>query len=393
MLDPTIYAMHLASLIAIVVTLCAHAAASKSSMEVQPAGLQAKHDALQRKYDALQSECDAQAQHMNMFKSPLAESNDADPGAAARCQSTLPGTPAGDLSCPTAQLGCFTKDGFQFDASVSMYSTFAANVTWTGCQANYGSQISCPDGIGPRGVLFTDGLFAGEAGAPTDTTMNLCATWSSIGNMKQRCTPDGLMCTKAQVLHAHKASRSSGTLVEKRTVCDAVGECSVFKAGRCIDVGTNIWSHTMNNHISDMIAESRAFGEAAENLLETVEAWWGTVSTACSSDWCAFAGVFNAVYSNGYTNTISITESGAVTASNPAATSQLVSSNDTDCPGTPCAKVEVYGAGKYDLVAMSDSGRLLLKHYNPSFLSGEGPREGQCSTSDEALSRLVVMAA
>jgi len=101
-----------------------------------------------------------------------------------------------------------------------------------------------------------------------DVPMNACAEWRSVGSMMQRCDHTGKTCTKAQVLHAHMASESSGTLLLKRTLCDDSNTCVVFKAGRCINVGENVWSSKINNQIADMTAEAKAFGEKAAIALK-----------------------------------------------------------------------------------------------------------------------------
>ena len=297
------------------------------------------------------------------------------------------------MICPTAQFGCFVKEGYVPTAGgVANFESFQTNATAVACSATWGDLISCPDGIGPRGVFVTDGWTAADAGAPVDTQVNFCVSWAYIGTMFQRCTPDGLVCTKAQILHAHHGSRSAGTLVMKRTVCDDAGKCSVFKVGRCFEFGMNIWSSVWNHDLSDMLGEARAFGEAAVNVLESEGA-----STSCSSDWCPFVGTFDLTYSNSHRNTITIEETRAVTSSSPPATTQLVISHDVDCPGSPCARIEMYGEGSYDLLAVSATGDLLLKNFysSTSFCcTGNVTRStAKCSHKEEQLSKRDMMTA
>jgi len=103
-----------------------------------------------------------------------------------------------------------------------------------------GVTIPCPDGdIGWEGVPMTAG--------PPNSGYYYCAAWDSEHAILgiQECTDDGKTCTKLSARHMHKMTKSAGVLMMKRMKCDEVG-CSVFKAGKCFDVGEDVFSHEMN---------------------------------------------------------------------------------------------------------------------------------------------------
>jgi len=200
-----------------------------------------------------------------------------DPGAAARCQTTLPCVFGGDLSCPTTQAACQTRNGGWSgwkqgsEKGRSEYDAFLANATNPACARIWGGEtISCPDGIGPAGVMMTSGMAGGKGGFSRDTRFNFCVPWSAVGTLMQRCDSSGggSICTKAQVLHAHGSPRSVGTLILKRTRC-APGskDCQVFKTGQCIDIGRDIWSHRESWVMRNMHQQAQAFGAAAQSCL------------------------------------------------------------------------------------------------------------------------------
>jgi len=208
--------------------------------------------------------------------------DDDDLGATARCKITLPGTPAGKLQCKTEQSMCYTANGWRHKEyskkyfrgrtyREDMYTIHVANRRYHECVPKTGGAVACPDGIGPLGVLMTANLSPrhskNKAVPKQGLPLNVCAPWSYIGTFMLRCHPLSKACTKAQVLHPHGSKRSVGTLILKRTVCDG-GACKVFKVGRCVDVGKDVWRSIWNQMIGHhMSQEAKKFAAAAEICL------------------------------------------------------------------------------------------------------------------------------
>ena len=62
-------------------------------------------------------------------------------------------------------------------------------------------------------------------------------------------------------------SRNAGVLMYKRLKCE--GEtCYVYKSGRCVNVGVNVYPNIWNNYNGDMKTVNMRFGELAEKLLK-----------------------------------------------------------------------------------------------------------------------------
>jgi len=212
---------------------------------------------------------------LSLAERKLSQPNDDDdPGATARCQITLPGTPAGKLQCQTSQSMCYTATYWRHYSEAKggdMYDDYVANRRYHLCVPKTGGAVACPDGIGPLGVLMTANLSPrhskNKAVPKQGLPLNVCAPWSYIGTFMLRCHPLSKACTKAQVLHPHGSKRSVGTLILKRTVCDG-GACKVFKVGRCVDVGKDVWRSIWNQMIGHhMSQEAKKFAAAAEICL------------------------------------------------------------------------------------------------------------------------------
>ena len=147
-----------------------------------------------------------------------------------------------------------------------------------------------------------------------------------------------------------------------------------------------------------MVAEAKTFGEQAEIVLGSV-ASSAAANTTCSGAWCAYAGVFDLEYNNGYTNQFTITGAGHVTSSKQQTSGDLVASNDSNCPdGHSCARLDGIYAGVYELLAVTPSGNLAVNHMQSAtnvkaHWTIRAGLEGRCSLADEQLSRQAVMAA
>jgi len=157
-----------------------------------------------------------------------------DAGAAARCSNVRANTATtGDLECVPDQCNCYTPDGFK--------------TSCTECEEYWGGVVECPDGdIGWEGVYIT-----GRA--------QYCAAWDS-GAAKiglQVCTADTKTCTKLAAQHLHKMSKSAGILVMKRMKCDDEVGCSVFKAGKCFDVGQDVFATHLNDWNPNLTDEAQ----------------------------------------------------------------------------------------------------------------------------------------
>merc|ERR1719353_2450937 len=83
-----------------------------------------------------------------------------------------------------------------------------------------------------------------------------------------------MVCTKAEVKHADMTSKRAGMLMMKRTKCVSTDgdtfKCAVFKAGQCIDVGEDVWSHYFNDpmHVDGTYrAGAKAFAAKATQIL------------------------------------------------------------------------------------------------------------------------------
>jgi hypothetical protein len=111
--------------------------------------------------------------------------------------------------------------------------------------------VECPDGsIGWQGVLMTAGY------SQLSGRDNICAAWDSQAARlgMQFCTLDRKTCTKLSARHLHKMSKSVGVLMMKRIKCDDEG-CAVFKAGKCFDVGQDVFSNINNDRMMDKMGD------------------------------------------------------------------------------------------------------------------------------------------
>ena len=75
------------------------------------------------------------------------------------------------------------------------------------------------------------------------------------------------MCTKVSTTHLHGMSRNAGVLMYKRLKCE--GEtCYVYKSGRCVNVGVNVYESIWNTNMGDLTKKNMRLGELAEKLLK-----------------------------------------------------------------------------------------------------------------------------
>ena len=142
--------------------------------------------------------------------------------------------------------------------------------------------FECPDGISVQGVWMP----APNPGATE------CQRWSSgiIAHGIQQCShvkmtngkvkpvwpyqsdAGSTICGKAVVKHGHVMSKQAGMLMMKRVTCvkqseTGVFECSVFKAGLCVDVLQDIWSNKYTDQLDKPIEEAQRFAAAVEKIL------------------------------------------------------------------------------------------------------------------------------
>jgi len=210
-------------------------------------------------------------------------SMDSDPGAAARCSNVRANTTTpGDLDCVPVQDRCRTRDaghigdkkwewkcqeywsggtctstsGWSEDecrekcSDASDCHSKCASKCGAGCNCNGDAivdAVECPDGgIGWQGVFW----FQNDKGS--------CVAWDSNAARlgMQMCTSDRKTCTKLAARHLYRMSKSAGVLMMKRIKCDEKG-CAVFKAGKCFDVGQDVFSSKSNIRMVDMGDETQ----------------------------------------------------------------------------------------------------------------------------------------
>lgn len=189
-----------------------------------------------------------------------------DSGASARCSNVLEGRP-GVLDCQPSASSCSLGGAHHTDSWC-----WTANCA-DRCKTVFASPVSCPDGIGPRGVFVSF-----DSPGP-----DFCASWDSgftvVGSLGCRIAMDGrTMCTKYRAQHVHWMSTSAGMLSVKRVHCQTSrGKCFVHKVARCIDVGEAVFGSKYNNVNPNLRAETETFGTKA---LEAMKAHAG----ACSAE-------------------------------------------------------------------------------------------------------------
>ena len=84
------------------------------------------------------------------------------------------------------------------------------------------------------------------------------------------------------------------------------------------------------------------------------------------ADFCQFAGHYDVSYTGGTTDTLFINNDGSVSGLSPAVAAQLTASSDARCPGQPCALLEGYGSGKYELITVDSAGAMTTKYFDDS---------------------------
>jgi len=204
-------------------------------------------------------------------------SMDSDPGAAARCSNMRANTTTpGDLDCVPRQDKCHVPRGWNKKWMCQEYwsgGTCTSTSGWSqdecrekcidasdchsdcaskcgaGCNCNGDAivdAVECPDGgIGWQGVFIAK-------------HKGYCVAWDSktarLG--LQECTTDRKTCTKLAARHLYRMSKSAGVLMMKRIKCDEEG-CAVFKAGKCFDVGQDVFSSKSNIRMVDMGDETQ----------------------------------------------------------------------------------------------------------------------------------------
>jgi len=179
-----------------------------------------------------------------------------DDGAPARCNKVTPDLDQGNLECDPLKSKCALAGKIE--------------MTTSGCREAWGgNDPTCPDGIDHDGVFIS-------------WFQPMCARWESdriisgSNNCKTRLKSgklDKVTCTKANIRHADMTSRSSGMLIMKRTHCERQEngsmKCNTFKAGKCIDVGQDVWAHYWNDWIgTDYRDNAKAFALAATEILK-----------------------------------------------------------------------------------------------------------------------------
>lgn len=115
------------------------------------------------------------------------------------------------------------------------------------------------------------GVFVPWPGSNGASLQGYCVAWSSFfASMDlMECNQNRTVCAKAGVKHFHGMSMSAAALVYKRLKCVGL-TCYVYKSGRCVDVGEDVYSSEYWDH-SDMETNgaeyNKAFGEKAEAKL------------------------------------------------------------------------------------------------------------------------------
>jgi len=144
-----------------------------------------------------------------------------DAGRPARCSKVQKDGIPGALSCIPRQEQCYDASGHVLNDEAR-------------CKKTFGSPVECPDGIGPNGV------FLSKYCASWDSVPSVIGLMECVGDTKNGGTR---ICTKMQVEHPSATPESYGVLKMKRIACKSTGGCKVFKAGLCVDVGTNMFEY------------------------------------------------------------------------------------------------------------------------------------------------------
>jgi hypothetical protein len=156
-----------------------------------------------------------------------------DTGASARCINT-------ECNVQKGKLACNSPNG-------------------QGGQA-WSPSKDCPDG----GILATGVYvdFFNEVWAKanqTNTIQGMCVPWISgdaASHLMYCANHEGFKtCTKVGVYHVHGMSKKAGVFAWKRIYCKTdsdgnIAYCSTYKAGRCIDVGEDVWASTDENSVA-----------------------------------------------------------------------------------------------------------------------------------------------
>jgi len=206
--------------------------------------------------------------YINDYKAELQELRATvcgDAGAAARCSNVLDGRP-GVLDCePKTDVCAVGGEGRNYCDSQCADT----------CATAFASPVSCPDGIGPRGIFVTYTAGHGDE--------DHCSTWdskfASKGHLSCNTFADGrTLCTKFATVHVHRMSTSAGMLAVKRVHCTSSGTCFVHKVGRCVDVGENVFGTIYNDINDNLPSETVVFGAKA------MESMRSHATGACSQD-------------------------------------------------------------------------------------------------------------